>query len=105
MPTPLSTRRAFLKQLSLAGLSTPFITRGLLAQSPNGIVRHASFGTSGMAESDIGELTRNPFVKLVAVADVDSNRAAALKKRFPDVNVYQDWRQLLDKEQHKVDSV
>jgi len=105
MPTPLTTRRDFLKQLTLAGLSTPFLTRDLLAQSPNSVVRHASFGTSGMAESDIGELTRNRFVKLVAVADVDSNRSAALKKRFPDVNVYQDWRQLLDKEQNNIDSV
>src|SRR5216684_1719035 len=107
MPThpSLHTRRAFLKQMGLAGLSAPFITRGLLAASPNSMVRHASFGTSGMAASDIGELTRNRFLKLVAVADVDSNRSAALKKQFPDVTVYQDWRELLDKEQNNIDSV
>src|SRR5437762_4833671 len=102
---PSFSRRAFLKQLGLAGLATPFITRGLLAVSPNSILRHASFGTSGMAGSDIEALTANRFVKLVAVADVDSNRAAALKKKFPDVAVYQDWRELLDKEQNNIDSV
>ena len=99
------SRRSFLKQLGLAGLSTPFITRGLLAASPNSILRHASFGATGMAASDIGALTAGSFVKLVAVADVDENHAAGLKKKFPDVKVYQDWRQLLDKEHKDIDSV
>lgn len=99
------SRRTFLKQLTVAGLSSPFITRGLLGASPNSMVRHASFGTSGMAASDIDALTQNRFLKLVAVADVDSNRSAALKKKFPEINVYQDWRELLDKEQSNIDSV
>src|SRR5262249_31145145 len=39
-------------------------------------------------------------LKLVAVAEVDQNRPnlAALKKRFPDLRVYDDFRVLLDKE-------
>ncbi len=102
LPIP---RRAFLKQLGLASLAAPFVTRGLLAVSPNSILRHASFGTAGMAGSDIGALTASKFVKLVAVADVDSNRSAELKKRMPDIKVYQDWRELLDKEHNNIDSV
>ena len=98
-------RRAFLKQLGLASLAAPFVTRGLLAVSPNSILRHASFGTAGMAGSDIGALTASKFVKLVAVADVDSNRSAELKKRMPGIKVYQDWRELLDKEHNNIDSV
>src|SRR5258706_15557576 len=80
-------RRSFLKQLTLAGISAPFITRDLLAASPSNILRHASFGTDGMAGSDISALTPKRFVKLVAVADVDSERAAKLKKKFPAVKV------------------
>ena len=57
---------------------------------------HASFGTSGMAGSDIGSITASKHVKLVAVADVDLKNAERLKKRFPDIKVYQDWRKLLD---------
>src|SRR5437879_6264982 len=95
-------RRAFLKQLTLAGLAAPFVTRDLLALSPNSVLRHASFGTAGMAGSDISALTGNSFVKLVAVADVDSHRSADLKKKFPDVKVYVDWRELLDKEQNNI---
>src|SRR5262249_36840741 len=36
--------------------------------------------------------------KLIAIADVDLSRAAEMKKRFPEAKVYQDWRELLDKE-------
>jgi predicted dehydrogenase len=53
-----------------------------------------------MAGSDIGSLTANKHVKLVAVADVDLNRTKDIKKRFPDVKIYQDWRELLDKEKN-----
>ena len=59
---------------------------------------------SGMAGADIGSLTASKHVKLVAVADVDLTERRSVKKRFPDVKVYQDWRELLDKEKH-LDSV
>ena len=54
--------------------------------------------------SDIGSLTASKHLKLVAVADVDLRRTAEVKKLFPDVSVYQDWRELLDKEKD-LDSV
>jgi len=103
MTAPL-TRRSFLKHISLATAGAPFVTRGLMALSPSSILRHASFGSAGMAGSDINALTANSFVKLVAVADVDAGRSAALKMKFPDLKVYQDWRELLDKEQNNIDS-
>lgn len=99
------TRRSFLKTGGATALAAPFITRGLLAQSPNSILRHASFGASGQAWSDLKELTKFKEVKLVAVAEVDLNRAVELKKKFPDVTIYQDWRKLLDKEAKNLDSV
>src|SRR6266404_2818329 len=98
-------RRGFLKTLGSAALAAPFVTRGLMAQSPNSVVRHASFGASGMAWSDITELTKYKELQLVAVAEVDVNRTADLKKKFPDVKIYQDWRQLLEKEAKNIDSV
>src|SRR5207248_121336 len=98
-------RRSFLKTIGAAALGAPFLTRGLMAQSPNGVVRHASFGAAGMAWSDVTEFSKFPQFKLVAVAEVDLNRTAELKKKFPDVTVYQDWRKLLDKEAKNIDSV
>src|SRR5712691_9379975 len=99
------TRRSFLKTLGASALSAPFVTSGLMAQSPNNVVRHASFGASGMAWSDITELTKFKEVQLVAVAEVDSSRTAELKKKFPDVKIYQDWRKLLETEAANIDSV
>ncbi len=98
-------RRSFLAHLGTAGLVAPFITRDLLAASPNEILRHASFGATGQAGADLSAISASPLVKLVAVADVDLTHTVGLKKRFPDVKVYQDWRELLDKEQKNIDSV
>src|SRR2546422_6314529 len=102
MPAQSLTRRSFLKTLGAAALGAPFVTRGLMAQSPNGVLHHASFGAAGMAWSDVTEFAKFPQFKLVAVAEVDLNRTAELKKKFPEARVYQDWRELLDKEAKKI---
>ncbi len=91
------TRRDALKRLAAVGLAVPYVRR-LHAADPSETVYHASFGASGMAASDIGSLTGSKYLKLVAVADVDLGRAEGLKKQFPDIKIYQDWRELLDKE-------
>jgi predicted dehydrogenase len=100
----LSTRRTFLKTVGAAGVAAPFVTRGMMAASPNSMLRHVSFGASGMAASDLAAITASKFVKLVAVADVDLSRTAAVRKQFPDARIYQDWRELLDKEHKNFDS-
>ena len=99
------TRRSFLKTLSTAALASPFVTHSLIARPPSGVLRHASFGAGGMAWEDIVQITKSKRVELVAVAEVDLNRAVELKKRFPHTRVYQDWRKLLDKEAKRLDSV
>jgi len=76
-----------------------------MAQSANSVLRHASFGASGQAFSDLSEIAKFKEVKLVAVAEVDLNRTTELKKKFPDVKVYQDWRKLLEEEAKNIDSV
>jgi predicted dehydrogenase len=101
-PTPI-TRRDALK-CAAAGFAAPFVFRAHTRAAPSETLYHASIGAGGMAASDIGSLTASKYVRLVAVADVDLGHAAALKKRFPDIKVYQDWRELLDKEKH-LDSI
>ena len=101
------SRREFLRRAALtaAGLwAAPYVTSGLRAASPNEMLLHASIGSSGMAHSDIQGIMRGGKVRLVAVADVDLAKARALKKEFPDVKIYQDWRELLDQEK-SIDSV
>jgi predicted dehydrogenase len=93
------SRRAALKGIA-AGFAAPFVFRAHGGTPPSEALYHASFGASGMAASDIGSLTASKHVKLVAVAEVDLPRAAEVKKKFPHVKVYQDWRELLDKEKN-----
>jgi predicted dehydrogenase len=92
------SRRSALKRLAAAGLAAPFVFRAHAGAAPSETLLHASFGANGMALSDIGSLTASKHLKLVAVAEVDLKRVAQVKNRFPDVKVYQDWRELLDKE-------
>ena len=103
MTTPGLNRREALRRLAACGLAVPYVSRGYAA-SPAETVHHASFGASGMAMSDLRSITASPHVKLVAVADVDLRNTAEVVKMFPGVRVYQDWRELLDKEK-TLDSV
>jgi len=99
------SRRSFLKTAGAAALAAPFISQRLLAEPANRTVRHASFGTGGMAWADLTQIANCPNVEIVAVCDVDLNRTAEARKRFPNAKVYQDWRELLDKEAKNIDSV
>jgi predicted dehydrogenase len=98
MTTQLS-RRSVLKGIA-AAFTVPFAFRVHGGAPPSDTLYHASFGASGMAGADIGSLTASKHVKLVAVAEVDLPRAAEIKKKFPDVKIYQDWRELLDREKN-----
>src|SRR5579884_357117 len=99
------SRRSFLKTFGAATFAAPFITRNLIAAPPSGVVRHASFGASNQAWHDLTQLSNIPRLQVVAICDVDLSRTAEARKKFPDAKVYQDWRQLLDKEAKNIDSV
>lgn len=98
MPMKLS-RRTMLKGFG-ASLAAPFVYRTHATAAPSETLYHASFGAGGMAGSDLKAISESKHIKLVAVADVDLERAESLKEKFPDVKIYQDWRELLDKEKH-----
>src|SRR5262245_945288 len=93
------SRRGALK-VGAAALAAPFVFRHHSSAAPSETVYHASFGASGMAGADIGSLSGNKHFKLVAVAEVDLSKVGGIKKNFPDCHIYQDWRELLDKEKN-----
>ncbi|MCX6924312.1 MAG: Gfo/Idh/MocA family oxidoreductase [Verrucomicrobia bacterium] len=105
MPNRSFSRRSFLKTFGTAALVAPFITRDLIARPPSGVLRHASFGASGMAWADLSEIAKFKRVKVAAVAEVDLKRTGDVRKHFPTAKIYQDWRELLDKEGKHLDSV
>lgn len=102
---PVATRRSFLKTAST--LAAPYIGWKTTAhgQSPNSALRYACFGANGRAWGNITSMAGVPNCTLVAVAEIDSSRLGNVQKGFPDAKVYQDWRQLLDKEAGNIDAI
>ena len=73
--------------------------------SPNGKVAHACIGVGGMGYNDLQNFKSHERSQIVAICDVDKNhldRAAAL---LPDARRYTDWREMLDAEGGRIDSV
>jgi len=98
-------RRDFLRTSLAAGavLGFPAIVS---ARSPNGKVSHACIGTHGMAGADLNTFSSfKDILDVTAICDVDAAYLAETKKRFPNARVYQDWRELLDQEGDRIDSV
>ncbi|MDH4443883.1 MAG: Gfo/Idh/MocA family oxidoreductase [Akkermansiaceae bacterium] len=105
MPQPLVSRRRFLATTAVGLAVAPWVTSGLRAASPNGKLRHASIGVGGMGESDLESLASHPMIEIVALCDVDSNNLAAASQLFPKATCYRDWRELLEREADRIDSV
>lgn len=93
--TRLPNRREAIRHLTGLVAVPAFIPR-FVSAAPSDRIRHASFGAGGMANADLSAISTHPDVDMVAVADVDLGRAEALKKRFPKIQVFQDYRKLLD---------
>ncbi|HXG48492.1 MAG TPA: Gfo/Idh/MocA family oxidoreductase [Methylomirabilota bacterium] len=96
MQTPSRwSRRGFLRTTTAASLAAPLFVPRLFSAPASGRVLHASFGAGGMAAADLQAIASHPAVQLVAVADVEPAKARELKKKWPDLRVYTDWRKLL----------
>ncbi len=91
-------RRSFIKELALGLSAAPFLVRRLGAQAPSQRIRHATFGTSGMAWEDLMEISTHPAVEIVAGCDVDQRATVKFRQTFPKARVYSDYRELLAQE-------
>jgi len=100
----LTRRRMIGWTASLGGglLLGPQLVR---AASPNSVVRHAAVGVAGMGWGDIRSLARHSKLRIVALCDVDEGRFGNAANAHPDARRYKDWREMLDREHDKIDSV
>ena len=103
------SRRYFFQGALLAGAipargfgSTPSL-KAAGFRSPNEKLNIASIGAGGRAADDINGCA--PTENIVAFADPDSSRAAAMFKRFDKAPKYTDFRKMLDKEDKNIDAV
>lgn len=91
-------RRSFLRNTSVMGFPMVLpshLIRG--AQAPSGTLHLAGVGVGGMGANYLRELASE---KIVALADVDSKKAADTFKTYPQATRYEDFRDLLEKEKH-----
>lgn len=68
----------------------------------------AAIGCGGMGNGDIQQIM-DAGMSVGALCDVDDNnlrkKAAEIRKRFPDVRLYQDFREMLEKEKDRIHTV
>jgi predicted dehydrogenase len=103
MKTTRHTRRHFVKTGAAAALVAPSIASGLNA---NANIQHACIGVGGMMGlNDLQNFKSHGKTKIVAICDVDSNNLERAAKELPDARKYSDWREMLEKEGDKIDSV
>ncbi len=101
----MKTRRSFLKA-SAATVAAPLILPSRVwAAPPSGKVAHAAIGCSNQAWSDLQSLVSSGKVEVAALCDVDKTVAEEARKAFPGAKFYQDWRELLENEGDRIDSL
>lgn len=108
MTTPLSSlsRRRFVRTTAIAGVAAPFILKSSLAAGPaNGRLNHACIGVGGMGAGDLDNFLQHPKAQVVALCDVDANSLERAAQKVPGARTYRDWRELLEKEGDRIDSV
>jgi len=106
MTTPSFSRRRFLVSAATASLGAPWLLRaGARTVPPNAKLHHACVGVGGMGWNDLNNFLTHPRVEVVALCDVDSDLLAKAAALVPQARIYADWRELLDKEGDKLDSV
>ena len=96
------SRRSFLQAAGGAGAfglagcaGFPAITS---SRSPNGKLRHLCIGCGSQGRSNIAKLATHKRIEMAAFCDVDMLMLDKLRAKFPKARFYQNWREMLDKE-------
>ena len=102
---PNTTRRKFLQSsAAAASASTVFspFAIGKPGESPNSKINMAVVGCGGMGNYAMSEARKE---NLVAMCDLDENRAAKQFKNKGDAQIFKDFRVMLDKAGDEIDAV
>ena len=102
------SRRGFLASAAGAGLGFLIVPRHVLGGPgflpPSERVNVAGIGVGGMGGGDVATHAKNG-ANIVALCDVDEQRAAGSFQNFPSARRYKDFRTMLDKEAKNIDAV
>ncbi|HUC85342.1 MAG TPA: Gfo/Idh/MocA family oxidoreductase, partial [Candidatus Acidoferrales bacterium] len=97
------SRRRFLQTSALAaGAVTLGVPTLLRAANLNSKLNIAAVGATGKGESDTDHCNSE---NIVALCDVDADRCAGQRKKYPDAKFYQDYRKMFDDMADGIDAV
>lgn len=97
----MSTRRNFLKNSAMATAGFYFVPRHVLGKGfvpPSDKLNIAAIGAGGKGSSDIALAWNKGANNVVALCDVDWERAKGTVEKFPTAPRYSDFREMLEKE-------
>jgi predicted dehydrogenase len=104
----VTSRRAFLAASGGMALGFTIVPRHVLGGAgfvaPSQRVNLAGIGAGGMGGGDIATHARNG-ANIVALCDVDEQRAAGSFQAYPSARRYKDFRVMIDKEAKNIDAV
>lgn len=84
-------------------LAAPNILR---AANLNSRLQHACIGVGGMMSgNDLQNFKQHPRTDVVAICDLDARCLEQALKVVPNARLYRDWREMLEKEGGKIDSI
>jgi len=95
------SRRSFLKQAAIGGVTAPLVMTSLAHGAASDRLNIAAVGVGGKGRGDIESTSVGQNV--VAICDVDERTLGDAEKKYPDAKVYTDWRKML--EQKDIDAV
>lgn len=105
------SRRDFVKDSLLSTAAFTIVPRHVLGGrgfvAPSDKLYIACVGCGGEAQNDIEHFAYAPKKNAVIafLCDVDDNRAENIRKEFPKVPYYHDWREMFEKEEKNFDAV
>jgi len=103
------SRRNFIKHIGVAGAAFSLVPRHVLGGSgyipPSDTLYIAGIGAGGKGQSDLSSFAKSEKVKIAYLCDVDTVRAAKSIESFPEAKFYNDFREMLDKENQNIDAV
>ena len=94
------SRREFLSQSAASAMAFTFVPSHVFGANER--LNIAAIGSGGMGGSNINAVASQ---NIVALCDVDDNRAAGAYKKFPDARTFRDFRIMLDTMDKQIDAV
>ncbi len=90
------TRRRFLQSTAAVGAASFFVNPTRADEPAGERVRVGIIGVAGQGRWNLNQVADSGLAEIVALCDVDANRAAEVRERFPRTQFYEDYRRMLE---------